>query len=889
MLFDQQAQRTPQATALRHRGRSISYAYLRNRSSQLAHYLRSFGTGPGSLVGICTDRSADMVTALLGIHKAGAAYVPLDPHYPKDRLAFMIEDAELSALVTQQRWRDHLPSLPIQTLCLDSDDDALNWQPVDDLACEAGPEDPAYVIYTSGSTGNPKGVVVRRCAFVNFLWAMKHALGVNERDVVLAQTTISFDIAGLEIFLPLIVGGSVVLASREDATQAARLMCLLEEEKVTLAQATPATWRMLLDSPWAGNPRLAILCGGEAMTRELADKLLTRGRCLWNMYGPTETTVWSTMCEMKPGDEPISIGRPINNTTVHILDDQLREVPVGEVGELHIGGVGLARGYLNRPDLTAEKFVPDPFSDDLFDKPSQEKTPDPFCSGGGRLYKTGDLARYLPDGRLECLGRVDHQVKVRGFRIELPEIEARLSAHPAVKSAAVVAREDGQADKYLVAYWEVRAEVGGHDTTGVTTEQLRDFLGSTLPSHMVPSIFVRMDALPLTPNGKIDRKALPPPDRTGVRRDTDLIAPVTETQKRLVEFWERLLGVKPIGIRDDFFALGGHSLAAARIVVKIESELSVNVPVATFLSARTVEALAQVIEGEVQGQRSGVIIPFRETGTRPPLFVVAGVGGHVFIFRELAELLGDDQPVYGLQGIGLDGKEPPLSRMEDIAGRYIQEILSIQPAGPYFIGGWSMGGVIAYEIARHLLAQGRELGRLIIIDAYAPWAMSLAERARLHLDSFRRRSWRSKLDYLRQHLTHRLEVLARRLGYDHQPEGLDGQTAERVLGSSLAQFEALRQYRPPPFPADLTLLRAEQTSDIRDPRADDPHLGWRRLVQGAIHVLPVSGSHTGIFVGQNVRILASALTQALGSTTEQPSIQSALMTPADPSSSNSRW
>lgn len=850
-LIDEQAGRWPNRPALTANNRHLTYTQLQKGANQLAHHLRSLGIGPGQLVASRTDRSFDMVVGLLGILKTGAAYVPLDPMYPKDRLAFMLQDADVAALITQARWDEVLPDLSMPRICLDKDRSVLDSCSAETFASPAGGEDLAYVIYTSGSTGKPKGVAVRRCALVNFLWAMKRNLRVDERDAVLALTTISFDIACLEIYLPLLVGARVVLAAREDALDGIRLARLIERENVTLVQATPATWRMLLDSPWRGNQDLQILCGGEAMTRDLADRLLTKGSCLWNMYGPTETTVWSTMARIQPGDEPISIGRPIDNTEIHILDEDLQPVRVGEVGELHIGGVGLARGYLNRPDLTAAKFIPHPWGQ----------------GQGERLYKTGDLGRYWPDGRIECLGRVDHQVKIRGFRIELPEIEARMSVHPHVKQAAVVALQDGNGDNYLSAYWVPESQA----PEDRDANELRRFLADTLPPYMVPSVFIPMETLPLTPNGKIDRRALPAPDRSMIAPQANLVEPATTTERCLVEIWEQLLDVKPIGIRDDFFALGGHSLAAARMVARLETEMSISLPVSTLLSAPTIEALARIIDGHGERDRSSVVVPFRESGRRPPLFLVAGIGGHVLIFRELAGLLGEDQPVYGLQGIGLDGRECPLSKMEDIAARYAREIVSIQPEGPYHIAGWSMGGIIAYAIAQELLRQGRRLDALIIIDAYAPWSMSFTQRLRIHLTSFRQRSWPDRFRYVDQRLTHQAEVFARRLGFD-RVDGLEGPTAERVRDSSLAQYHALRRYRPTPLAADIVLLRAEQTAEVRDPRADDPYLGWNSLIRGRIRIQPITGSHTGIFLGENVRTVAAAIKLALD--TEAPGTRS---------------
>jgi thioesterase domain-containing protein len=374
-----------------------------------------------------------------------------------------------------------------------------------------------------------------------------------------------------------------------------------------------------------------------------------------------------------------------------------------------------------------------------------------------------------------------------------------------------------------------------------------------------------MDRLPLTPNGKIDRRALPAPDRDSCEHEKSYVAPRNAMERQLVEIWENLLEVRRIGVCDDFFSLGGHSLTAARLAAKVEAATGISMPVSGLLSAPTVERLARLLTGEVQ-RETGVLVPFRQTGTRPPLFMVAGVGGHVLIFRELAELLGEDQPVYGVEGIGLDGKEAPLNGMEDIARRYIREIRSVQPKGPYFIAGWSMGGVIAYEVAVQLLAENSPLGAVTIIDAYAPWVVPWTDRMRIHLASFRTRSWRSKLEYVAQRVTHQVEVIRRRFGVDNLAENLDGNTAQRVRESSLAQFEALRRYRPKPLAADVYLLRADQTAESRDPRAQDPDLGWRTLVRGQIHILPIPGTHTGIFAGDNVRALAGALGQCLVST-----------------------
>jgi amino acid adenylation domain-containing protein len=442
-LIEQQVARTPEAIAVTFEGESLSYRQLNQKANQLAQHLKSLGVCPETLVGVCIDRSLEMLIALLGILKAGGAYVPLDPHYPSERLAFVIQDSQLRLIVTQRSLLSHLPTQPaFQTLCLDNSQSVIETYSSDNLAVAVTGDNLAYTIYTSGSTGQPKGVQLTHSAVVNFLQSMAQEPGIDQSDRLLAVTTISFDIAVLELYLPLICGAQVVIATRESASDGERLKQLLDQHNITFLQATPATWRLLLSAQWSGHLALKMLCGGEAMTRSLADQLLAKGGSLWNMYGPTETTVWSAICHVQPGSEAVPIGCAIANTQLYIVEEPNRRAeddlvlsPAGVAGELYIGGQGVARGYLNRPELNQERFIADP-----------------FCKGQ-RLYKTGDLARYRPDGTLEFIGRVDHQVKIRGFRIELGDVEAQLSHHPAISAAAVVAKEDSSGHKRLVAYF----------------------------------------------------------------------------------------------------------------------------------------------------------------------------------------------------------------------------------------------------------------------------------------------------------------------------------------------------------------------------------------------------------------------------------------------------
>ena len=534
-MFEGQVERTPDAVAVEFEGKRLTYGELNGRSNQLARHLRSLGVGPEVLVALCLERSLDMVVALFGILKAGGAYLPLDPNYPDERLAFMLEDAKPPVVVTDRRLAKKLPGRGARMVLLDGDRARVSREDAGNAALEILPENPAYVLYTSGSSGKPKGVVVPHRAVVNFLTSMRERPGIGSRDTLLAVTTLSFDIAGLELYLPLTVGASVVLASREVASSGPRLLEALVKSGATVMQATPSTWRMMVEAGWSGKSPLKVLCGGEALPRDLANQLLARATSVWNLYGPTETTIWSTLHRVSAENGPVPIGRPIANTKIYLLDARREPVPVGVPGEIHIGGAGVTRGYLHRPDLTAEKFVPDPFSGEA----------------EARLYRTGDLGRYRPDGDIEYVGRLDEQVKLRGFRLEPGEIEAALITHPSVRDAVVVVRER-EGDRRLVAYL-----VGNREDVPRTAD-LRTFLKKTLPDPMIPSFFVLLEAFPRTPNGKIDRKALPDPGYVRPELERKYVAPRDPLELQLTQIWEKVLGVEPIGTRDDFVTKMGY-------------------------------------------------------------------------------------------------------------------------------------------------------------------------------------------------------------------------------------------------------------------------------------------------------------------------------------------
>jgi amino acid adenylation domain-containing protein len=570
-LFEERAALTPNRVAVVFEGKQLTYDQLNRRANQVAHHLQRFGVTTETPVGIFAQPSIEMLAGLLGVLKAGGAYVPLDPAYPQERLRFMANDGRIRVLLTQKSLAGHFPDSEAEVVFLD--DGRIAAECEDNPARASEPANLAYIIYTSGSSGRPKGVQIPHSAVVNFLSSMTQEPGLEHDDVLLAVTSLSFDIAGLEMFLPLVVGARIEIASREVAFDGLRLLELLERSGASVMQATPATWRMMLESGWRNACGLKVLCGGEALPADLARQLLDAGCVLWNMYGPTETTIWSTCKKLEQNDGVISIGRPIANTSLYVLDEFQQPVPIGVSGELYIGGDGLARGYLGRAELTAEKFIPNPFDE---------------C-GGARLYRTGDLVRYLSDGDVEYVARIDHQVKVRGYRIEVAEIEVVLSEHHGVKEAVVTAQQDDGAEKQLVAYFVT-------DQEDLRTVELQQYLRTRLPPYMLPSLFVRVEAMPLTPNGKIDRAALPAPEQTRPELGGEYVVPRTPAEEVLAGIWSVLLRVEKVGVHDNFFELGGHSLLATQLVSRVREAFGTEMAVRELFEHPTVATLGRAIE-----------------------------------------------------------------------------------------------------------------------------------------------------------------------------------------------------------------------------------------------------------------------------------------------------
>ncbi|MFT3916656.1 MAG: amino acid adenylation domain-containing protein [Anaeromyxobacteraceae bacterium] len=841
--FEAQAARTPDRVAVSDEAGATTYRALDRAASALAVRLAAAGAGPGKRVAVCLDRSRAIAVALLGVMKTGAAYVPLDPRYPAERIGWTFEDAAPVAVVTEPAVRARLPLLPglaevlLDPAALDAGGHAEPARGPD----RSAPGDVAYVIYTSGSTGRPKGVEVTDRGLSNFLTAMQHEPGLSAADRLLSVTTISFDIAGLELFLPLVTGASVHLVSSDVAADPIRLAHALRETGATVMQATPATWRMLVQSGWAGDPRLKVLSGGEALSRELAAALLARGAAVWNLYGPTETTIWSTLERVRPGDGPVPVGHPVRHNRIYVLDRHLEPVPFGAPGEICIGGAGVAAGYLGRPELTAERFPPDP-----------------FAGPGARMYRTGDLGVLRPDGTLEYLGRLDQQVKIRGHRVEPGEIEAVLKRHPGVRQVVVSPRPGPDHELRLVAYLVPEPGAAAPERGA-----LRDLCRRELPEHMVPSFFVPLDALPLTPNGKLDRRAMPAPLEAHAGGSVARVPPRDALEARLARIWSEVLAAPVEDVTDDFFDLGGHSLLAARLFARVEAETGVALPISALLEAPTVERLAGLLRRAAGPEARGEpplpsfdhLLAIRGGGHRAPVFCVHGAGGHVLNLVEVARHLAPDRPFYGLQARGTDGHSRPLGSVGEMAAIYLEEIRRVWPQGPYHLAGYCGGALVAYEIAQRLAAEGREVSTLALIDIARPglppgpgrlerWGRAAASRSPLALFARAAEKLGARL---------RRGLLSLRLAW----HGARGRIPPELRDPWLTRafLRASEAYRPGRYPGPISVFRAR---DSAFPASAGPDLGWG-AVTGGVAVYEVPGDHHSLTRGTNADVLGTML------------------------------
>ena len=854
--FELQVDKTPEALALTSEDQHLTYRELNRRTNQLAHHLKKLGVGPDVRVGVCAERSIEMVVALMGILKAGGCYMPLDPDYPSNRLALMLEDAQPPVILTQETLLPRLPARQAPAICLDSDWARIASEPDTNLGVQSTRNDAAYVIYTSGSTGKPKGVVNIHEAIVNRLQWMQDAYRLTAADRVLQKTPYSFDVSVWEFFWPLVTGASLVMARPGGHRDPEHLAQVISQEKITTLHFVPSMLRLFLES--AKLPKHSsirqVFCSGEELGADLQRMFFAASDAeLHNLYGPTEAAVDVTYWACRRDDlrSFVPIGRPIANTQIYILDHNLSPVPIGVGGELHIGGIGLARGYLNRPELTAERFIPDVVSN----------------RKGSRLYRTGDLSRYLPSGEIQYLGRIDHQVKIRGFRIELGEIGAVLAKHPGIKGCVVTAREDRPGDKMLVAYFEAQ----GHEAP--ETSELRDYLKKELPEYMVPAAFVCMDRLPLSPNGKVDTKALPAPEQRSSEGKEGFLAPRDSVEQVLAQLWAKVLKLQRVGLNDNFFDLGGHSLLAVRIIVEIENIYGRRLPLATLLQAPTVGALAEVLRKENWKPSWSSLVPLQPGGSKPPLFLIHSHGGNVLEYYPLANHLDKDQPVYALQARGLDGNIPKNESLEQIASAYLKEIRTLQSEGPYFLGGFCFGGLVALEAAQQLQAAGQKVALVVMMQtthpgapAFAPgsssanrWWHRAAKRIDLERDNLLQRGFGYFGDRLRR--TRDVMQARTQIAFDKKMSNGNGHKTRASMAYILELLgmehdRAFMNYVPRPYNGDVLLFRAsKQLPGL----LTDPSLGWKPVITGHLEIRELPGHQQNILVEPRVARLAEEL------------------------------
>jgi aspartate racemase len=910
-LFEAQVERTPNAIAVVFENEQLTYQQLNHRANQLTHHLQKLGVKPEVTVGICLERSLEMLVALLAILKAGGAYIPLDSTYPTERLAFMLQNSQVSLLLTTSKIAQHSlyasgkaspnridsneqsPINPEQltVISLDKTWETINQENPENPQSHITPTNLACILYTSGSTGFPKGVAIEHRSTVNFIHWAQTVFNPSQLAGVLASTSICFDLSVFELFVPLSCGGKVILTEN-----ALHLPTLKAAPEVTLINTVPSAIAELLRANAIPQNVQTVNLAGEPLSQELVNQLYQQETIqqVFNLYGPSEATTYSTFTisvprrgENEKARHSPSIGRPIANTQIYILDSHLQPVPIGVPGELHIGGVGLARCYLNRSELTEEKFIPNPFqrSNGAGEQRSKGAKEDP-SSNPERLYKTGDLARYLPDGTIEFLGRLDNQVKIRGFRIELGDIEAAITQHSNVQQTVVTAREDSPGDKRLVAYIVLSPE------QTLTPDELRRFLKQKLPDYMMPSAFVFLDALPLTPNGKVDRRALPAPEQARQEPEETFVAPRNELELQLATIWEKVLGKKPISVKDNFFDLGGHSLLAVRLFADIEKTFHKQLPLATLFQAPTIEQLARILHSPEQPAIWDSLVQIKSGTAKQPLFLVHDADGETLLYLNLARYLDAERPVYGLRPHSQDGYPILHTRIAEMVAHYIEKIRTIQPEGPYLLGGLCAGGVLAFEVARQLQAWGQRVALVALLDTAdveAPRKIGRITHQRLTrfsnaLNHNQHLQPQEQLTYILQTVTRKVKNL---IVYELRTQVKHIQKKFKVMlyryyldkGFPLPEFLrnipvrtlyrfAVQEYIPQVFQGRVTLFRATEAIIMDEPSIDDtpvinvtsdPLFGWGKRATSGVEVYDVPGGHSSSLQEPYVQVLAEKL------------------------------
>ncbi|MEJ1436015.1 MAG: amino acid adenylation domain-containing protein [Candidatus Sedimenticola sp. (ex Thyasira tokunagai)] len=830
-LFDRQVAQHYTKPAIEYEDSVLTYGELSSRINALAAKLRSMGVMPGVLVAVCLHRSPAVVITLLAIIRAGGAYVPIDPDYPEKRIKTIVEDAKPAVFLTEKTLYKKVASYHQgEVFCVDSKE---FQSPVEDSrGTDLIVGNLAYVIFTSGSTGRPKGVQVTNHGLGTFLLAMASKPGLIAEDRLLAVTTISFDTSALELFLPLIVGATIRIVPHETAINGRALSSVIEGAGITVLQATPATFRMLIAGGWQYTHKLRVLCGGETLQDDLAQEILTRCDALWNMYGPTETTIWSSVKRIINDTDPVTIGNPIAGTQMYILNNSMQPVPVGVEGELYIAGDGVAHGYLGRTELTSERFISNPFS----------TMPD------GRMYRTGDRARVLGNREIEHLGRTDFQVKIRGYRIELGEIESVTNRFEKVQQCIVTVNKNSSDDQVLVAY-----VLPIEDSQRFDVRELKKFLERNLPKYMIPSTVVIVDDFSLTPNGKVDRNALPEPDYHHSDSNRNISLPEDQLENQLLYLWEKVLNIHPVSVDEDFFELGGHSLLAMNLIGEIEQAFGGNVPATAIFQAPTIKQFAKMLRSSGYETSWRSLLPIQPHGSRSPLFYIGSTNNAV----KLAPYLSVDQPVYGLNLFGIDIPETGLVDLDVawVARDFLEEIKRVQPLGPYQLCGYCGDAKVAYEIAQQLIDQGEVVELLALIDTvweyeHGTWYV----RSRHRLNNFLRLGF----GYLGYKLSRRYRQFEKRIMANNKEvfSASESQEVSELVKQHKQLIEAFQtanaQYEIKDYQGEITLFLSKEWQFKS--RRKMEHLAKEGLL-----INEVNGFHHNLFEAGQIEHLGSLL------------------------------
>ncbi|NEQ36343.1 MAG: amino acid adenylation domain-containing protein [Okeania sp. SIO3I5] len=858
-IIELKVEATPDSTAIICQDKQLTYKQLNQKVNQLANYLKKQGVVPEQRVGICAERSLDIVIGILGIIKAGGAYISLDPAYPQDRISFMFEDTQIPILLTQNHLKKHLPPTNIQTIYLDTDWEKIAQESTENPETQLTPDNLAYIIYTSGSTGKPKGVEITHSNISYYLEAIAKVLPITENDTYLHSASFSFSSSIRHLMLPLYQGAKIVIATKEQTKNPLKLFQLIAQENATVLDTVASVWRYgiqalesldLEGKNLIKNSQLRVLVfSGGLLPCKLLKKVRSqfdRQPQIFNIYGQTETLgvcAYPIPPDFDREEGYVPVGKIYPHNQIYIVDENLQQVAFGESGELCISGNNLPRGYLNRPEKNAEKFIINPF------KPNTSE----------RLFRSADVARKLPEseGNMEVLGRLDFQVKIRGMRVETGEIESKLEEYSLIKEAVVSAKENPDGETQLVAYIVPKPGENLDDKTALYSE-LRDSLKEKLPDYMIPTTFMVLSALPLTPNGKLDRLALPKPTPE-IDRSQKFVAPRDSLEKELIGIWERALDVKYIGIQDNFFALGGHSLRAVKLLNEIEQKYNKVLPLAIFFEAPNVEKLAEILRKQETENIWSPLIAIQPEGSKPPLFISHGILGNVMNFKDLAAYLGKDQPVYGIQAQGLDGQETPLSSLEEMAARNIKLIKTVQPEGPYFLGGFSFGGLVSFEMSQQLLKAGEKVAFLALFDTYSPFARqrvqtppsNLGEKLNFHWEGFAKKG----VNYLLDKVKMRLKINGKApKKFKNLPLSSSVIQASRKIRE--ASRLAKQKYTIQPYSGKVTLFRAFKQRPLDEGWILEPLFGWGKLAEAGVEVYDVPGGHGSLLLEPHVSVLA---------------------------------